>query len=161
MKRIPAAAIVIAIALPMTTFAQGTPDFSGTWKMDVTRSASAVQNEPIDPVTVVIAQSPTELRITTTQGQKTTTDVVKLDGSESRVTGGTAKAHWEGMTLVIESVREIQGASVTTKQARALGAAGSEMTVDAVLEVQHGYTLSTKGTKNYGTGRDVYVKVRP
>jgi hypothetical protein len=160
MRRNPAIVFTMALALSAATLAQSTPDFSGTWTMDATRSASAVQNEPIGPVTVVIAQSPAELRITTTQGQKTTVEVIRLDGAESKVPGGTAKARWEGSTLVVESVRDIQGASVTTKQARTLAAGGSEMTVDAVLEVQHGYTLNTKGTKNYGTGQDVYVRVR-
>src|SRR5438876_9231126 len=117
MKHIQAIVLfVITLATPATTRAQGNPDFSGTWKMDATRSASAVQNEPIGPVTVVIVQSPTEFTITTMHGQQTVTETIRLDGAESKVTAGTAKARWDHDTLVVESIREIQGASVTTKE---------------------------------------------
>jgi hypothetical protein len=160
MKRIQAIVLlVVTLAAAAAARARSKPDFSGTWKMDPTRSASAVQNEPIGPVTVVIVQSPTEFTITTMHGQQTVTNTIKLDGTDSKVTGGTAKARWDNDTLVVESIREIQGASVTTKESRSLDARGNEMHVDSVLEVQHGYTL--KGTKNYGAGTDVYVRVRP
>jgi hypothetical protein len=127
--------------------------------MDAMRSASQVQNEPIGPVTVVIMHTPAELRIATTRAQGTATEVIKLDGSESKVSNGTATARWDGSALVVESVLDIQGASVTTRESRRLDAGGNEMTVDTVVEVQHGYTL--KGAKNYGTGKDVYTRVRP
>ena len=47
---------------------------------------------------------------------------------------------------------------MTTKEARRLGENGSEMLVETVLVVQHGYTL--KGTQNYGAGKDVFTRVR-
>ena len=97
--------------------------------------------------------------IATTRAQVTTTEVIKLDGSESKVSNGTATARWDGPALVVESVRDIQGVSVTTRESRSLDAGGAEMSVDTVVEVQHGYTL--KGAKNYGTGKDVYTRVRP
>jgi len=54
-------AVVVAslVSLPSLS-AQGRPDFSGTWKMDSSRSESAAQAEPIGPVTLVIAQTPNE-----------------------------------------------------------------------------------------------------
>ena len=55
-------------------------------------------------------------------------------------------------------VLDVRGVSVTTQQSRRMTADGSEMHVDSILEVQHGYTLAK--TKNYGAGRDVYVRVR-
>lgn len=159
MKRILLAMFVLALALPSIAPAQAKPDFSGTWTMDPTRSESAMQAEPIGPVTVVITQTAGELKLETTRAQKTTVEIYKLDGSESRIPSGTGKARWEGMTLVVETVRDIQGASVTTKETRSLEAGGNEMRVESILEVQHGYSL--KGTKNYGTGKDVYKRVRP
>ena len=159
MKRVLCASFVLPFALSSTALSQSRTNFSGTWSMDPTRSASQVQNEPIGPVTVVVTQTPTELKIATTRAQVTTTEVIKLDGSESKVSNGTATARWDGPALVVESVRDIQGVSVTTRESRTLDAGGAEMSVDTVVEVQHGYTL--KGAKNYGTGKDVYTRVRP
>ena len=159
MKRVCCASFLLPLALSSTALAQSRPNFSGTWSMDPMRSASQVQNEPIGPVTVVITHTPAELRIATTRAQRTATEVIKLDGSESKVSNGTATARWDGPALVVESVLDIQGASVTTRESRRLDAGGNEMTVDTVVEVQHGYTL--KGAKNYGTGKDVYTRVRP
>ena len=75
MKRVLCASFVLPFALSSTALAQSRTNFSGTWSMDPTRSASQVQNEPIGPVTVVITQTPTELKIATTRAQVTTTEV--------------------------------------------------------------------------------------
>src|SRR5262252_1235936 len=91
-----------------TIRAQGRPDFSGTWSMDRSRSESAMQTDPIGPTTVVITQTPGGLQIATTRDGKTATIVYKLDGSPSPIPGGTATSHWEGATLVTETVRDIQ-----------------------------------------------------
>ena len=66
--------------------------------------------------------------------------------------------HWDGTTLVTEMVRSINGQTVTTRESRRLTADETEMLVDTVLVVQHGYSL--KGTQNYGAGKDVYTRVR-
>jgi hypothetical protein len=153
-----ATVLIAALVLPLTAHAQGQPDFSGTWKMDHTRSESAVQNEPIGPVTLVIAQTPTEMRIETTRAQGSSSVTYKLDGSEIKIPGGTVKSHWDGTTLVVEAVRDIQGQTVTTKETRRLSADGNEMLVETMLVVQHGYSL--RGTPNYGSGKDIFVRSR-
>ena len=158
MKRVLLAGCVLALTLSWTARAQGKPDFSGTWTMDPTRSESAMQADPIGPVMLVITQTPSELKIATTRAQKTTTETYKLDGSESKIAGGSAKARWDGSTLVIDAVHDVQGASVTTKEARSLASNGNEMIVETVVEVQHGYSI--KGAKNYSAGKDVYTRLR-
>jgi len=150
--------LIAALVLPPAAHAQGNPDFSGTWKMDPMRSESAVQNDPIGPVTLVITQTPAEVRIETTRAQGSSVVAYKLDGSEVRIPGGTAKSHWDGTTLVVETVRDIQGQTVTTKETRRLSDDGSEMLVETMLVVQHGYSL--RGTPNYGTGKDIFVRQR-
>jgi hypothetical protein len=152
------AVLIAALILPATAHAQSKPDFSGTWTMDPTRSESAMQTEPIGPVTHVISQMPNELRIETRRGGRTTSAIYKLDGSESKLPDGTATTHWDGTTLVTEMVRDIRGATVTTKESRRLSADGNEMLIDTVLVVQHGYSL--RGTPNYGAGKDVFTRVR-
>jgi len=159
MKFLMPSVLVAALALPSTLHAQGKPDFSGTWKMDPSRSESAVQNDPIGPVTLVISQTHTDVRIETTRAQKTSVVTYKLDGSEIKIPGGTAKTHWDGPTLVTEAVRDVQGQTVTTKETRRLNPDGNEMLVETMLVVQHGYSL--RGTPNYGTGKDVYTKLHP
>jgi len=148
----------LSLSVPIASHAQGRPDFSGTWSMDRSRSESAMQADPIGPTTVVITQTPTALQIATTRDGRTAAITYRLDGSPSQIPGGTATSRWEGPTLVTETVRDIQGQTVTTKEARRLGENGSEMLVETVLVVQHGYTL--KGTQNYGAGKDVFTRVR-
>jgi len=156
MKRLLAAALFTTLFSPIPAGAQG-PDFSGTWKMDPTRSESAAQKDPIGPVTIVIAQSRNELKIETTRMDGSSVVTYRLDGSEVQIPGGTAKTHWDGARLVTEIERSVQGQAVTTKETRTLTAGGNEMLVEMTLVVQHGYSASTT---NYGSGKDVYVRAR-
>jgi hypothetical protein len=158
MRFLTPAVLVTALALPAAAHAQGKPNFSGTWTMDPSRSESAVQNEPIGPVTIVISQTDGEVRIETTRAQGKSVVTYKLDGSEIKIPGGTAKTHWDGSTLITEAVRDVQGQTVTTKETRRLASDGAEMLVETMLVVQHGYSL--RGTPNYGTGKDIFVRSR-
>lgn len=158
MKQLRLAVLIVLIAtlVPLVSaHAQGKPDFSGTWTMDQTRSESAAQTHPIGPVTIFITQTPNELKIETKRTEGSTTMTFKLDGSEITIPGGTAKTSWEGMKLVTEVERYVQGQAVTTKETRTLATGGNEMLVDMTLVVQHGYSANTS---NYGTGKDIYVR---
>ena len=159
MTRTPIAVLAAFVALLALADAQGKPDFSGTWNMDLSRSQAAVQNEPSGPVTLVITQTLTELTVQTTRAGKTTQVDYKLDGSENRIPTGTARTHWDGTSLVTETVRDVNGATVTTRESRSLNSGGSEMVVETTLVVQHGYSL--RGTPNYGSGKDIYTRMRP
>jgi hypothetical protein len=153
-------AAVLALA-PAISFAQMIkPNFSGTWTMDQTRSESPHYPDFVGPVTLVITQTATDMTIETRRGDKTGTVTYHIYDSENAPVGtaGTAalKSYWNGGTLVAEGVRNVQDATVRTKEARSLAADGQEMTVETTLIVEHGYTLA--GTKNYGTGKDVFRK---
>src|SRR2546422_11750453 len=86
---------------------QDSSDFSGTWKMDPARSESAHQAVPIGPVTLVINQTATELRIETRRSGRGGTAMqseiltYKLDGTESTIAAQIGappvktKAHWD------------------------------------------------------------------
>jgi hypothetical protein len=155
MKSVSLAILVLAVAVPRA-LAQTRPDFTGTWSMDLARSDSAAQTEPIGPTTVTIEQSLTELKVSIARDGKSATIVYRLDGAPAAIPGGTATSHWDGSTLVTETVRTIQGQTVTVNETRRLN--GDEMLVDSVLVVQHGYTL--KGAQNYAAGKDVFTRVR-
>ena len=65
MTRMAIAILTVALVFPLAAGAQSAADFSGTWKMDASRSESAHQAVPIGPVTLVIKQTATDLSIET------------------------------------------------------------------------------------------------
>jgi hypothetical protein len=147
--------------------AQTTPDFSGTWTMDLSRSVSAAQATPIGPVGVAIRQTPDEVRIETTRNG--TTDAVRYfpEGMKRTATGETAGTfRWEGPQLVTSLETSISNQAVTVNEVRALNSEGTEMTVTITLVVQHGYTsgagtvLGSKNSPNTSTGTNVFVRAR-
>ena len=152
---------LVCLWLPSAAHAQSTPDFSGTWAMDATRSASAVQNEPIRSQTLVIRQTATDLSIETRRDDKTGTVTYKFGKADNVNPRGpsllVSNWYWDGPKLVTETVRNISESTVRTKEVHSLDASGSEMTIDMLLVVEHGYTL--KDTKNYGSGKDIYRKM--
>jgi hypothetical protein len=141
---------------------QARPNFSGTWTMDQSRSESPHYPDFVGPVTLVITHTPTEMTIETRRGEKTSTVTYRVYDSENAPVGTTgnaaSKSYWNGMTLVADGVRNVQDATVRTREIRSLDSTGEEMTVETTLIVEHGYTLA--GTKNYGTGKDVFRKSR-
>jgi len=157
MKCMMSVILALTVASASGAGAQPRPDLSGTWTMDASRSDSAIQNEPIKRFTVVIAQTANEMTIESTRDGQTTTFTYRLDGVESKLPDGVATTHWEGSTLVTEMTRDIRGATVTTKESRHLDPGAKEMLVETIVVVQHGYSL--RGTRNYGAGKDVFVRV--
>jgi hypothetical protein len=132
------------------------PDFSGNWTMDPSRSQTT------ESTTLKIKQSPTDITIETEVGGKTSTrtfafEVSKHPASET-ISTGHSHASWDGSILVSESVGEISGQTVSYRQLRYLNAASTEMTVESVTIVQHGYSL--QGAKNFRTAKDVFVRAK-
>jgi hypothetical protein len=168
MKHLASAALLTTLFLPLAAHAQRTADFSGTWAMDLSKSESSQQGAAVKPVTFVITQMPTQVRIETVRGERTENVLYPLRGATRGTTGtsasgasGTAhpEAYWEGDNLVTETQRQVNGYTVTVKEARTLGPTGTEMTVETTVIVQHGYSMP--GAKNYGTSKDVFTKTTP
>ncbi len=163
MKHLAPAVAFASLVLSATPTAQTTrPDFSGTWIMDASRSQSAVQNEPVKSMKMVIAQSTIEVRIETTRDEHAQTITYK-PGSADSLNAVNARSnllastwYWDGPRLVTETLGDINGATMRTKQVHALDSTGTEMTVETLLVVEHGYTL--RGAQNYGVGKDVFKK---
>ncbi len=148
--------------------AQTAPDFSGTWKMDPSRSESAHQDSPIGPVSLVIRQTPDEFRLEThrreAKSSANSTEVLTFhfDGKEFVNSGSSdtpikVKAHWDGAKLIAETERDINGATVTTMQTFELAPNRKEITIQKTLTVQHGYQ-DPGPSKTTGSGRDVFVR---
>jgi hypothetical protein len=155
------------LLLPLAS-AQNPTDFSGVWKMDISRSESAHQDTPIGPVSLKIQQTAGEFVIATRRSEPdsaaitTETLTCKLDGTdfingEDSEVKIKSKAHWDGPKLVVETAREINGSTVTTHQIFELDSGGKELTVQKTLTVQHGYQGSGP-QKASSSGADVYVK---
>jgi len=147
--------------------AESPPNFSGTWKMDPSRSESAHQAVPIGTVVLVMRQTPTSITIETqrtpagTREVQTETLRYLLSGAETTIRdeGKSAvktKATWDGTKLITETEGTVNGASVTTRYVHSLADNRREMKLDKTLTVQHGYQF--EGAKSYGTGTDIFVK---
>ena len=158
-----------ALLFTIPFFAQEGVDLSGTWQMDASRSESAHQAVPIGPVTLVIKQTADDLSIETRLGEKGSSAVktetlnFKLNGIESSAVGNYGalvklRAHWDGPKLIAETVRNIQDATVSTRQVYSLDASGKELTVDKTLTIQHGYQSPGANNNNVGKGKDVFVR---
>lgn len=157
--------LLVALAVPIA-FSQPPPDFSGRWTMDVSRSESPTYPGFVGPVTLVITQSPAEVRIETRRGPAgaptpiVTTDTYVFGDPTDAATIGVASsgslAFWEGTTLITSGVRTVQGKTVRTRERRVIDADTGEMRVESILIVEHGYTL--QGTPNYGKANDVFTR---
>ena len=163
MKYIPAAALTAFLLLPLALRAQS-PDFSGSWKMDLSRSQAAQQGEAIRTVSFVIAQTPTQVRIETMRGNEKENILYPLTSSRASTSPapgstGHPEAYWDGDKLVTETQRPVSGYTVSVKEVRALAPGGAEMTVETTVIVQHGYSMP--GARNYGSSRDVFTREKP
>jgi len=115
MKRL---TIVCSVALTLgvqaVALAQARPDFSGTWRLNVSKSAPNVAgntpNIPF-PSQIVARQTPTDISVESTSiRQQPVSAVYKLDGSKVTVQAPegiseTGEAKFDGGNLVITSRR--------------------------------------------------------
>ena len=139
MRRVLLLAMLGAVILPFAARAQSKADLSGTWTLDAARSDAPMGRGGRGGRGG--AAGPIELKQTATTitiGPAT----YKLDGSESvnegRGGAATSKAHWDGMKLVIETTRDMQGMTITSKEVRSLSADGKEMTVETAISTPQG-----------------------
>jgi hypothetical protein len=150
-------ALFVSLAGSAITRFAGTPDFSGSWRLDATRSdATAYDNTP-GPVTIAIKQSNSEVHIVTTTTRGSSDITYRFVRGDAPPLASGPNARWQGDTLVTHAIRDISGQSVTVEQRRRLSADGREMTVESIVNVQHGYTAT--GAQTYGISTDVFVRL--
>ena len=146
MKRVATLALAAAIAIPFSARAQSKPDFSGTWTMDAAKSDPAPQGRGGGGGggTQTVKQTASELSVQTEGRQGPQTMVYKLDGSPStnKVMGRGGEqevkstAKWDGSSLVIETTRDFNGMSITTKEVRKMD--GASMVVETSVNTPQG-----------------------
>jgi hypothetical protein len=162
MKRKAVWAASIALAMAVTVFAQKTPDFSGSWALDMSKSempqmgGMSGRMGPGGPgggmgsMTQAIKQTADTLTIDQKMGEMSRTITYKLDGSESTnqgMRGNEVKStsKWDGDKLVTESTQTMTGpngeTTIKSREVRSLAADGT-MLVETTRETPRGTQTS-------------------
>lgn len=158
-----AAAPAFVLAASVAVFAQATPDFSGTWTLDPSKSempqmggmgggrpGGGQMGGGMGPMTITIKQTAEALTIDQKMGEMSRTVTYKLDGSESTnpgMRGGEMKStsKWDGGKLVTEGTQTMSGPNgemtIKSKEVRTLASDGT-MLVETTRETPRGTTTS-------------------
>ena len=62
------------------------------------------------------------------------------------ITSDRSRAYWDGAKMVTEGTGNIQGQTVSIRETRSLNDAGTEMTVESLIIVEHGYRSAARAT---------------
>jgi hypothetical protein len=152
--------------------AQEKPDFTGAWLMDASRSHSAAQGadaSPRMPVKLIIVQTPTQLNVQTDVDGHRQSTTYRFEAAEQPRPVGTSgsnqtrvepfRVEWKDGTLVTTTIHHINGMAMTKIESRILHAGGREMTVETVVQVEHGYESNEKSHVGHNVVKDVYTKL--
>ena len=137
--------LLLALGFLTAGTAQAAPNLTGEWKLNAAKSVYGPFPAPQVMIRKVKHAEPSFSMSTYqkgTQGEVTselnyTTDgklcVNKMQGGEAK---GTAK--WDGGKLVIESSREVQGATLKSREVWSLSADGMTLTIDGHVTLPQG-----------------------
>ena len=159
--------LILGVAVSGPALAQPRPDLSGTWSMDDKRSGSVGHEGFAGPVVWTIQQADASITLLRRHGTTVAPFVYVVREKPDSAAADTAvtspvgeapghRAYWNGAQLVLETLQNVQGKTVTTKEVLTLNA-NREISVERVLEVEHGYSM--KGAKNFSAVTDVFVRV--
>ena len=131
--------LTLLLAMPlMSVFAQQKTDYSGTWKLNVTKSDFGMIPGPSSRTDVITHKDPTlsnHVSAESDQGKVDYTVNYSTDGKEvtntvsERVSKSTAK--WDGNNLVINTKLKFNDADVDIVSTWVLAADGKTLTVSA------------------------------
>jgi hypothetical protein len=122
------------------------PDFSGTWKLNLTKSNLGPLPPP-SAMTIAIVQKYPELEVNTKisggpEGDLDYDATYATDGKETvnRLGGHDArsKAHWEGSTLAVETRADFGGGDVDVRSRWALSEGGKVLNQSAHITTPQG-----------------------
>jgi len=140
---------LFAIMSLVSVSAHATPDFSGTWVLDVNKSDLGMKNPAskaqMKKVVLVIKQTAGKLTVQRSSGDVA---VYNLDGSESvnSLPGGgqsKTKMKWVGDTLVANTASNSSGTNVNMTDVRSLSANGKEMILKVSMQLPSGERKQT------------------
>jgi len=125
----------------LAAHAQAATNFTGVWKLNLAKSELGPVPPP-EVATRTINHNDPVLQISSYQkgaaGEATTELKYTTDGkpADNKTSKGTAK--WDGDKLVVDSVRDFQGAELKLHDVWALSADGKTLTVNSHLAVPQG-----------------------
>ena len=157
MKRVLVLSFVLALAITTLAFAQGKPDFSGTWTLDFAKSdmgqmRPAGKQAPMRTITLVIKQTGDTLTVQRSMGKNQEVASYKLDGSETTnklPSGNETKStvKWVGATLVSRTTAKIGdsegGMNTEMTDVRSLSPDGKIMTLSVTRKTPRGEVKQT------------------
>jgi len=134
-----------AVLFVTASAAQAAPNLTGEWRLNVSKSNYGTFPAP-QGATRKIVQNGVKFSMTTiqkgAQGEVTTQLNYTTDGKEvmNKTQTGESKgsAQWIGDKLMIESGREIQGATLKQKEIWTLSPDGKTLTIDAHVSIPNG-----------------------
>jgi len=143
---------IAAAALAVTAFAQNNPDFSGTWKVNVSKSDFGPLPPPtsrIDKISQTASGIKEDVDEDGAQGKQVYTLNYPTDGTEVTNTPAPgmdikSKANFDAATLVISSKLNFQGSDVDIKSVWSLSPDGKTLTVASHLNITGMGELDTK-----------------
>ena len=127
---------------------------AGTWQLDVAASSSIAERR-------VITLSPQWLRIQILRAEDDRPPVLvyRFDGTDAVNPFGSGKATSrllrEGGAIVTETIYEIRNSPITVREALSVNPAGTELTINTTLRVEHGY----EGTLSAGEKKSPNVSI--
>ena len=134
---------------------------AGTWQLDAAGNTSVAERR-------VITLSPQWFRI---EIQRTEDDrppvlTYRFDGADAVNPFGSGKATSrllrEGGAIVTETIYEIRNSPITVRETLSVNPAGTELTVNTIVRVEHGYEGALAGGEkkppNVSTAMAIYRK---
>ena len=156
--RVYLAACAALLALTISTAAQGQPNFTGTWALDVAKSDFGPMPGPDSVVMTIDHKDPT-LKVNVAQksqmGDATNDSTYTTDGKENvnkmRSPAGDqdvkSTTKWNGKMLATSRTIEAQGMSIGIDETWDLSADGKVLTINRTLNTPQG-AFSTKMVLN-------------
>jgi hypothetical protein len=133
------------VALFAMTFlaaqSQAATNFTGEWKLNLAKSDYGPVPQP-EFMTRTIKHDDPMLEASThqkgAQGEATTQLKYTTDGKPAENTGSKGTAKWDGDKLVVDSIRDLQGAELKFHEVWSLSADGKTMTVNNHITAPQG-----------------------
>lgn len=131
---------VSALAL-LAARAQAAPNLTGVWKLNLAKSDYGPVPQP-ETMTRTINYNDPSLQISTYQkganGEATTELKYTTDGKPAENKGSKGTAKWDGDKLIVDSVRDLQGAEIKFHEVWSLSADGKTLTINNHLVATQG-----------------------
>lgn len=146
MRAAVAVAIILGLGIDGSALCGATPDFSGTWVLDMARSEMGrppgTANPAARKVTIVVKQTPSTLSIERHVGEKSEAATHQLNGSVSvnKLPSGRdarSTSTWVGSTLVITSAT-VGEQTAETNNVWSLSPDGKTLTIDMTMKLPGG-----------------------